>query len=216
MARRGSAGRCPTGYATPRGTSREPGLFARHRRRICAAMRAILIPALALPFVLSVSAAALAATHHATAKPAASSKPRELGKFGDWTAAVYEQSGKKVCYAFTRAESSKPALPDRGPAILTVTERPGAAESIALEAGFTYPPKATVTVQVDPKKLEFYTAGHNAFARDSKAAEAAFERGAKAVAHAPAPHGKQEVVDTFSLKGFSDAHDAILKACPAK
>lgn len=176
-------------------------------------MRAFLIPALALPLALSVSA--VAAPHHAAAKPAASSKPKELGKFGDWTAAVYEQSGKKICYAFTRAESSKPALPERGPVILTVTERPGAAESIAMEAGFTYPPKATVTVQVDPKKLDFYTAGHNAFARDSKAAEAAFERGATAEAHSPAPHGK-DVVDSFSLKGFTDAHDAILKVCPGK
>lgn len=179
-------------------------------------MRAFLIPVLALPFALSVSTAALAAPHHAAARPAASSKPKELGKFGDWTAAVYEQAGKKVCYAFSRAESSKPALPDRGPVILTVTERPGAAESVAMEAGFTYPPKATVTVQVDPAKLDFYTSGHNAYARDSHAAVIAFQRGAKAVAHAPAPRGKQEVVDTFSLKGFSDAHDAILKVCPAK
>ena len=112
--------------------------------------------------------------------------------------------------------SSKPALPGRGPVILTVTERPATAESVALEAGFAYPSKAAVSVVVDDQtKLDFYTAKHNAFARDSKAVVAAFEKGREAVAHSPAPHGK-EVADTFSLHGFTDAHDAIVKACPGK
>lgn len=179
-------------------------------------MRPFLIPVFALPLVLGCGSAVSAAPRHvAEQRPAATTRPKELGKYGDWTAAVYEQGGKKICYAFTRAQSSKPALPDRGPVIMTITDRPGAAKSVAMEAGFTYAPKASVTVRVDPKTLAFYTHGDNAFARDSKAAEAAFERGITAEAHSPAPDGK-EVVDTFSLKGFSNARDAIEKVCPGK
>lgn len=180
-------------------------------------MRAILIPVLALPLVLGCGVSAMAAPRHvAEHRPAASSSPKELGKYGAWTAAVYDQGGHKICYAFARAQSSKPTLPGRGPVLLMLTERPGSPESVSIEAGYMYPPKASVTVNVDPTKLDFYTAQHNAFANDNKAAIAAFERGASAVAHAPAPHGKQMVVDTFSLKGFSDAHKAVLKVCPAK
>jgi len=194
----------PAAYSIAR-DSRLPRAAA---SRISPAMRTFPICSLALSLCLSLGASAMAAASNAS--------PKQLGKFGDWTAAVYEQSGKKVCYAFTRAASSKPALPGRSEPILTVTERPGTAESVAMEAGFAYAPKAAVTVTVDEQtRLDFYTAQRNAFARDSKAAVAAFQKGREAVAHSPAPKGK-EVDDTFSLHGFSDAHDAILKACPGK
>ena len=136
-----------------------------------------------------------------------------MGKFDDWTAATHAESGQTVCYAFTRVQSSAPALPGRGPVVLTVTERPSGRDTVAIEAGFTYAPDATVTVQVDQTGLEFYTAGRNAFARDGKAAVAAFTKGSRAIARSPTP---KEVTDTFGLKGFSVAYAAITKACPAK
>ena len=191
-------------------------MFGPAARRISAGMRAIRVLSVALPLSLALGTAVLAAPHKpAEHHPPAGAAPKELGKFDDWTAATYAQAGQTVCYAFTRAQDSKPALPGRGQVLLTVTERPAARDSVALEAGFTFAPKAAVTVQVDQTKLDFYTADHNAFALDSKAAIAAFDRGAKAVAHMPAPHDKA-VTDTFSLHGFSAAHAAILKACPAK
>lgn len=151
-------------------------------------------------------------------KPAAASHstaagPKKIGDFGDWTAATHEEGGQAVCYAFSRAQSSAPALSGRGPVILTVTERASGRDAVAIEAGFTYAPNATVTVQVDQTGLEFYTSGRNAFARDGKAAVAAFGKAGRAIARSPAP---KEVTDTFSLKGFSEAYKAIVKACPAK
>jgi hypothetical protein len=94
-----------------------------------------------------------------------------------------------------------------------VTERPSGRDSVAIEAGFTYAPNASVTVQVDQTGLEFYTHARDAFARDGKAAVAAFQRGSRAIARSPGP---KEVTDTFSLKGFGAAYAAIVKACPAK
>jgi len=148
--------------------------------------------------------------HPAAPAPAG---PKKLAEFGDWTAATHTESGQAVCYAFTRVQSSAPALPGRGPVILTVTERPTGRDAVAIEAGFTFPPNAAVTVQVDQTGLDFYTSGRNAFARDGKAAVAAFGRGSRAIARSPAP---KEVTDTFSLKGFGAAYAAIVKACPAK
>jgi hypothetical protein len=183
------------------------------------------IPFLAASF-LAVSAAALAVpavaqTHKPVAKPAASKPPAEskgpksIGKFDDWTAATFQEAGQTVCYAFTRAQSSSPTLAGRGAVILTVTERQSRRDDVAMEAGFTFTPDARVTVQVDQTGLDFYTNQRNAFAKDGKAAVAAFQRGSRAIARSPGVKDAP-VTDTFSLKGFGASYSAITKACPSK
>jgi hypothetical protein len=147
--------------------------------------------------------------------PAAAAGPKSIGKFDDWTAATHQESGQTVCYAFTRAQSSAPALAGRGPVVLTVTERPSGRDAVAIEAGFAYGANAAVTMQVDQTALDFYTDKRNAFARDGKAVVVAFQKGSRAIARSPGPKDAQ-VTDTFSLKGFSAAYAAIVKACPGK
>jgi invasion protein IalB len=150
--------------------------------------------------------------------PAAAPGPQKIRDIDDWTVASNTESGHTICYAFTRAKSSAPALSGRTKPVLTVTHRPAAKDpSVAIDAGFAYPPHVSVTVQVDQTGLDFYTdasAPRNTFARDSKAVVAAFLKGSRAVVRSP--HGKDTVTDTFSLKGFGDAYKAIVKACPAK
>lgn len=165
-----------------------------------------------LIFALLLALPAAAETKKLPAHPVPAG-PKSIGKFEDWTSATHTESGQTVCYAFTRAQGSVPALAGRGAVVLTVTERPSGRDTVAMEAGFAYAPNATVTVQVDQAGLEFYTAGRNAFARDGKAAVAAFGKGSRAIARSPAP---KEATDTFSLKGFGAAYAAIIKACPAK
>jgi hypothetical protein len=143
----------------------------------------------------------------------AAAGPKQIGVFEDWTAATHLESGQTVCYAFTRAQTSVPKLPGRGQVIVTVTERSSLRDTVAIDAGFNYAANAAVTVQVDQTGLEFYTSGRDAFARDGKASVAAFAKGSRAIARSP---GTKEVTDTFSLKGFSAAYAAIVKACPAK
>jgi len=148
--------------------------------------------------------------------PAPAAAPKELGKFEDWIAATHEESGQTVCYAFVPAKNSAPALPSRGQVILTVTERPSGRDAVAITAGYTYPKDAAVTMQVETAGLDFYTSGSDAFARDGKAAVAAFQKAVQAVSRAPGPKESQVIADTYSLKGFSAAYAAINKACPAR
>ena len=136
--------------------------------------------------------------------------------FGDWQAATHVEAGQTVCYAFTRAQSSAPPLPGRGDVVLTVTERQSGRDAVAISAGFTYAANAAVPVQVNQAPLEdFYTAQRSAFARDGKAAVAAFRQGNSAVAKSPGPKNAT-VTDTFSLKGFDAAYAMINKTCPPK
>ena len=144
--------------------------------------------------------------------PAASVTPKELGRFNHWIAATYPQKGHTVCYAFTRAGSDDPAT-GNGP-ILTVTDRPDGRDQVAISGGPSYPKDFTLPVQVGTTALDFYTSGHDAFARDNKAAIAAMLPASSAVAKVPGPKGGQSSL-TFSLDGFTAAHDAMDKACPA-
>ena len=174
---------------------------------------------LTLGYALVASALLLAssAPADAAAKKAAASanKPDLIGQFRDWEAATHSEAGQTICYAFTRAESSEPAVPGRGGVVLTVTQRPNLRDSVAISAGFAYPPKADVEVDVDKTDLSFYTAGRSAFARDGQAAMQAFKKGRVATAVSPDPKGGK-VTDTFSLLGFTNAYEAAIKACPAK
>ena len=182
-------------------------------------MRAFLPLILAVLLPLSARAESRSPPHPAPrpapAHPAARPEgPKALGRFDDWTAATHVEAGQTVCYAFTRAlpAASGPAHAD---AVLTVTERPGGRDAVAISAGFSYPPNAAVAVDVEQAKLDFYTASRSAFARDGHAAVAAFAKGRQATAHSPGPRGAT-VTDAFSLRGFDAAYAAINKTCPAK
>jgi invasion protein IalB len=153
------------------------------------------------------------------AKPPAAAQapaPKSIGTFGDWQAATHVEAGQTVCYAFTRAQSSAPVQPGRGDVVLSVTERSSGRDAVAISAGFTYAANAAVNVQIDQTPLDdFYTAQRSAFARDGKAAVAAFRKGSAAIAKSPGPKNAP-VTDTFSLKGFEAAYAMINKTCPAK
>jgi len=150
------------------------------------------------------------ASRPAPAKPG----PRSIGTFEDWTAATNMEAGQTVCYAFTRAQSSNPAISGRGQVVLTVTERSSGRDTVALSAGFSYAATAAVAIAIDQTTMEFYTAQRSAFARDGHAAVIAFEKAGRVIAKSPGPKGP--VTDVFSLRGFSAAYAAIGKACPPK
>jgi hypothetical protein len=141
--------------------------------------------------------------------------PKAIGHFDAWTAATNVEAGQHICYAFTRAQSSSPAVPGRGDVVLTVAQRPGGRDAVAISAGFAYPANASVQVQVDQTNLDFYIAQRSAFARDGHTAVAAFQKAPTLVVRSPAPKAGN-VSDTFSLRGFNGAYAAISKACPAK
>jgi hypothetical protein len=177
---------------------------------------------LVLPALVLMAVPALAQQHSARASAprerhaAPPPPPRSIGKFEEWTAATHQEAGQTVCYAFTRATASTPALPGRGDVVLTVTQRPGGVrDAVAISAGFAYAPNAEVAVQVDQANLSFYTAQRSAFARNGHATVLAFAHGRQAVAKSPGPRDTV-MTDTFSLRGFSPAFAAVNRACSVK
>jgi len=143
----------------------------------------------------------------------AGAPPRGLGQFEDWTAATHTVSLETKCYASTRALSSSPKLPGRGPAVLWVTWLQGGLTSVMIDAGLAVP-DATVTVETRQTTLPFYTITRQAFPRNTEATLAALNAATEPliVAHFPGPNGIV-LTDTFSLNGFAAAYAAIRDAC---
>jgi hypothetical protein len=157
------------------------------------------------------------AAHVAAAAPAPrvhhSWTPVAIGTFGDWQAATHPEAGVTVCYAFTFAKSSKPVLVGRGRVVLTVAERPGERDAVAVSLGYAVLPHAGAAVQAGGKHLHFYLEGRSAFAPHGREAIAAFQAGREAVGSYPGPRGVT-LADSFSLDGFAAAYAAVQKACP--
>lgn len=167
---------------------------------------------LAIIFAVSITPAvaqtAAPRPHGRTAAP-----PKLIGRFDAWQAATHEEAGQTVCYALTRATASAPVLPGRGDVVLTVTHRPGIRDNVAVSAGYAFPASSEMQMAVEGTTLPFYTANRTAFARDGRAATAAFGRARQAVAKAPGPRGSV-MSDTFPMRGFGQAYAAINRACP--
>lgn len=157
----------------------------------------------------------LAVATPALAQPA--QRPKKLGEFADWTAASL---GDHLCYAFARPTRTEGGAGRRADAVmLVVTHRREGRDQVALRSGYAYPRNTDgdddVQVAVGGRTLGFYTAQDAAFARDGRAAVAAFKAGREVVAKGPPAAGRGEVRDTFPLAGFGAAYDAISRECPA-
>lgn len=194
----------------------KPSLAVARHRSYVTAMRfltaLIVLTGLTSPLAWSQTKTSAAVTQSA----ANAAAPQVFGRFGDWRAATHQEAGQLVCYAYTQAIKSNPALPGRGAVTLTVTQRPaGPRDAVAVTPGFAYQANAAVAVSVDGTAHDFYAAQRSAFARDGKAAVQGFLKGKIVLVRSP--NAKSGVIsDSFSLKGFAAAYAAINKACPQK
>ncbi len=143
----------------------------------------------------------------------AAQNPQRLGDFQDWTAAVHTEGGQKVCYAFTRATRSDP---ERQGVIMTVTHRQQGRDQVAMSAGYAYPRNASVTVAVGSTQLAFYTSGNSAFARDGRAAVAAFRAGATATARGPRAGGRGSPPTASAFRASPRRMRRSRRECPAR
>lgn len=144
----------------------------------------------------------------------AQNSPRLLGNFGQWTAAVEVERGQKLCYAFTRPTRMSHRRSD---VFLMVSHQGSTRNEVALAADYRYPRAARVRITVGRAAFPLEADGSFAFAANGAAAVAAFRRGDTAVAQGPRRAGRTgTVTDTFSLRGFTAAYNAINRECPAR
>ena len=141
-----------------------------------------------------------------------------LGTFGTWTAYVFHDAAGKVCYMASEPTESKGKYTSRDDVFLTVTHRSAEKtyDVVSMTAGFTYQKGSKPTIRIDNKKnVTLMPVEDMAWAKDDKTDAALVKdmiAGSNAYVNGTSKRGTK-ITDTFSLKGFSKAYNAINEAC---
>ena len=159
---------------------------------------------------------------YSSAKPALDTESRVLGTYHAWTAYVASLPEGKVCYIAASPTKSAGKYSSRGDVFLMIAHRPQekSFNVVSFLAGYTYKKKVNATIQVDKNKAlglltDIGVDTDTAWAKDAKMdAEliAQMKKGNVLVVKGTSKRGTQ-TTDTFSLKGFSKAYEAIQTAC---
>lgn len=171
---------------------------------------------------LIVTGIALGVIGYSFAKPGLDVESRVLGSYHAWTAYTAALPEGKVCYMAANPTKSVGKYSSRGDVFLMIAHRPQekSFNVVSFLAGYTYKKKAKATIQVDKNKaLELLTDigvdTDTAWAKDGTMDTeliAQMKKGNVLVIKGVSKRGTH-TTDTFSLKGFSKAYEAIQTAC---
>ncbi len=143
----------------------------------------------------------------------------ELSTSGAWKAYTYKEGGKLTCYMYSQPTKKEGNYTKRGGPHAMVTRRRGSAvvEEVSITSGYPYKDKTPIKVQIDGRGYKFgIVQEEHAWADDAsedKKIVKAMIRGNKLTVRGTSRKGTYSL-DSYSLKGFSKTHKAIVKACP--
>lgn len=170
-------------------------------------------------FLVALAFGAVLASWHGPAARAAD-KQTFLGQHGDWYTYRILEDGNRTCYMVSKPTRSRGKFKKRGDVVAFVTHRPkeGERDVVNFQAGFTYKDKSTVVVTIKDRKFSLFTSKDTAWARnaaDDKAMVAAMIKGTVMEVRGTPVRGR-DVVDVYSLRGFTGAYKTIGRACGLK
>lgn len=144
-----------------------------------------------------------------------------LGSYNDWDAwrARYSD-GSVVCFMLSEVEDWSASRKNvrRGDIYTIVSHRPEAdvRDEVNVVVGYPFKEGSTATAVIDgSESFEMFTKGDGAWNYDSQADKemvAAMKKGLKLVVRGTSSRGTR-TTDTYSLSGFTAAHNAISDAC---
>ena len=146
-------------------------------------------------------------------------KPEQLDKFGDWGAYLAQGGGRdKTCYALGQPKERQPKakLKDTS-AYVFISSRPadGVRNEVAINLGYATKDGSAAVAQIDGDEWDLITKGTNAWVKEqSKEKEfvGALRGGGKLMVKASSAKGTT-TVDTYALKGLSDALARVAQEC---
>jgi hypothetical protein len=172
-----------------------------------------------------------AATKPAAAKPeakhdvkpaaavAGGAEPTLIGQFGTWGAYSATPNGKKVCFALAKPSSSKTNPPNRprDPAYAFISTRPAekVINEVSVMIGYALKPGSESTLEVGGASYAMYTQGDGLWIKNAAEEERmvdAMRKAADVVVKGMSAKGT-ETIDTFSMKGLSQALDRLAQDC---
>ena len=141
----------------------------------------------------------------------------QLGEFEDWRAMKTTVSGRPLCYAVTQPTRRDPEGLRRGEAYLFVTHRPAESVHAEVSVSFGFPLSSASLAVGGGDETTMLDSGSLAWLQNADADAATvrlFKKEYTATIAAKSLRGN-ETTDTYSLRGFSKALEAIDEACGA-
>jgi len=163
--------------------------------------------ALFLILVLSLSPAVAAAQ---------SGPPEEIAAHGAWRVFIHGAGENKTCFMASPPEQSRGAEGRRrGPVTLYVSNRPaaGAKDEVSVAIGYPFR-KDAARIEIDGQTFPMFTEGDTAFSDGPDAPLVAAMRAKLSATVSATSQAGTDTVDSFSLRGFTRAHQALNQACP--
>ncbi|MEM7620182.1 MAG: invasion associated locus B family protein [Pseudomonadota bacterium] len=135
----------------------------------------------------------------------------------DWSAQIYEDNGKKICFAASKPTSSEPSGVRRGEIIFYVSSWPAdkVNHEVSVKIGYSFKPGSEVTAEIGDKKFTFFVKDDKAFiaeAEEEKRLIEAIKAGSAMVIKGLSSRGTQ-TTDQYSLSGVSAALKKIAQSC---
>lgn len=151
---------------------------------------------------------------------AALAADKPLGTFKDWSAMSFTEDQNTVCMMWSQPEKAEGQYKKRGEVFVFITHRPKDREmnKVSFETGYTFKESSEVRVNIDGQAYTLYTDGSTAWSHDAKddtRMVKAMRAGRKMTMEGTSSRGT-DTRDTYSLSGFTAAHNAINKACKTK
>ena len=149
----------------------------------------------------------------------AAAQDKALGTFRDWSAEIFSEGGKIVCSMWSQPTKAEGKYTRRGDVYVFVTHRPASdrLNELSFEAGYTFKPDSDVSAVIGRETFVLFTNDSTAWNRTTEGDEAfvkAMRSGSRLVVKGASSRGTL-TTDTYSLSGFSAAHNAINAACKA-
>ena len=143
-----------------------------------------------------------------------------IGVFRDWTALTFGEPGATACMMWSQPREVGDAVAERGETLVFVTHRPGVPrfDSVTFDSGFPLKVASTVEVTIEGQAFVLSTDDTSAWTRngnEDKQLVEAMRAGLTMVVESVS-QADHRARDTYSLRGFSAAHDAINAACGAQ
>jgi tRNA(Leu) C34 or U34 (ribose-2'-O)-methylase TrmL len=150
-----------------------------------------------------------------TAVPAAAEM---VGSFQDWTLYVHEDDAGKLCYVASLPTRQSGNYTSRGQAAAFVSRLPTRPprEEVSVQPGYNYKSGSEVQVVVDDsRKFTMFTQGEHAWAHEGEDPTLidAMRRGLEMTVRGTSTRDTFSL-DTYSLRGFTAAYNAMQEACP--
>jgi len=150
---------------------------------------------------------------------AAALKPTLLGQYGEWGAYTATPNGRKVCFAIAKPTvmETKPADRPRNQPYMFISTRPAdkVINEVSIVVGYPFKTSSEAIAQVGGTTFQLYTQGDGAWIKNA-AEEAhmvdAMRAGDSAVVKGTSAKGT-ESIDTYSLKGLTEALDHVAQEC---